>query len=77
MAGFVLVWICFGTIAGIVGARKGEAVLGFIVGFFLGPIGLLFVIASKGKRSSCPFCRELVQEDATVCKHCSSSLVSC
>lgn len=75
MAGLVLIWICFGLIASIVGSKKGEGVIGFILGSLLGPIGLLIVIASKGKDGwRCSFCRELVHKDATVCKHCNSAL---
>lgn len=66
--------IVIGLIGGAVGSKKGEGVMGFIVAFFLGPIGLLFVILSKGKQVKCQFCRELVHKDATVCKHCSSAL---
>lgn len=77
MEGLVLFWVCCGLIASIVGAKKGEGVIGFIVGFVFGPIGLLLVIASKGKDGwRCRFCKEGVHKDATVCKHCGSSLAA-
>ena len=46
---FVLLWLLCGFIAGIIGSKKGEGCVGFIVGVLLGPFGILAAIASKGK----------------------------
>jgi hypothetical protein len=66
----LLLWILCGVIAAIIGAKKGEGFLAFIVGILLGPFGILAAIASKGKRKQCQFCKELIHKDATVCSHC-------
>lgn len=51
--------------------------LGLIVGFFLGPLGILIVLflqpsqarQMKGKRE-CPHCKEAMKREASVCPHC-------
>lgn len=68
--GIVFVWLAFAIISAMVGSKKGEGLLGFIVGLLFGPFGLLFVIFSKGNRKDCPFCKEPMNKDATVCPHC-------
>ena len=72
--GIVIIWLLFGFIAGIIGSKKGEGCLGFIVGVLLGPFGILFAIFSKGNQVTCPYCKELIKKDAIVCKHCGQSL---
>jgi len=58
----------------MIGSKKGEGLLGFIVGFLLGPIGLLMTILSKGNRETCSFCKESIHKDATVCPHCQKEI---
>jgi len=72
----ILLWLLFGFISAIVGAKKGEGCLGFIFGVLLGPIGLLIVIASSGNRKICPYCKSKVHKDALVCPHCQRDLKS-
>jgi len=60
--------------AGAIGARKGEPIMAAVLGLFLGPLGILFALLSKGNRIACPFCREMVDPAATVCKACRSEL---
>lgn len=58
----------------MIGERKGEGLLGCLFGILLGPVGLLFVIFSRGNRKTCPYCKELVHKDATHCSHCQKEL---
>ena len=67
---FFILWIFCGVIAAMIGARKGEGCMGFVIGFLFGPFGILFALLSKGNRTSCPYCRELIHHNATVCPHC-------
>lgn len=66
----LVLMLIFGVVTASVGSPKGEAILGFFVGFFFGPLGLIAECFSKGNRKPCPFCRELTNPKAAVCPHC-------
>jgi ribosomal protein L40E len=70
LLGFICLWPLFGTVAAMIGAKKGEGCLMFFLGFLLGPFGILIALFSSGNRKVCPHCRELIDQDATVCSHC-------
>lgn len=76
MGAYIFIGLLCGVIAAMIGSRKGEAFVGFVVGFLLGPFGILIELFSKGKRTLCPFCKELVNCSATICKHCRSKLTT-
>lgn len=65
------------TVIGI-GRKRGEsrveAIGGFVIGFLLGPIGVLLALASKGNRINCPFCKQLIDPTALICPHCRSEI---
>ena len=63
-------WILFGIVAGMIGAKKGDGFSMFVIGVLLGPFGILIALFSPGNRKTCPHCRELIDKDATVCSHC-------
>lgn len=67
------------------GNKKGQRVLGWVVGTFLGWIGtviMLVIPASPEEQRKeslrtgfpCPFCQEPVRHGATVCPHCQRDL---
>jgi hypothetical protein len=70
----VIFWILCGVVAAMIGAKKGEPVSAFLVGVLLGPFGILAALLSKGNRKTCPFCRESIHKDATVCPRCQRDL---
>ena len=78
----VLYVIVFGLIGVVVGQRKGRAFAGFVFGALLGPIGWLIVAVGPDVKATqqatrmrkCPYCAELVQPDAKVCKHCGKDI---
>lgn len=72
--GFVVIWLLCGVVAGMIGSKKGEGCLSFIVGVLFGPFGILFAALSKGNRQTCPHCKEQVHKDAVVCSHCQRDL---
>lgn len=77
----LLCWIVFGMIGGGIGASKGRAGAGIVLGILLGPLGLLIVPALKSQKEldrkntkKCPYCAERVAKAAQLCKHCGQGL---
>ncbi len=74
----VLYVMVFGLIGVVIGERKGRPFAGFVFGALLGPIGWVVVLLGPDLKAQqeatrlrkCPYCAELVQPDAKVCKHC-------
>ena len=73
LAAFWLFWCVVST---IVGQQRGRATLGFLMGFLLGPIGLLVVAMATDARRKCQACKGPVPNDASVCMHCGRELVA-
>lgn len=71
---FFTLWFLCGIAAGLVGASKGEGILGFIVGFVLGPIGLIGAILSTGNKRRCTACRTYIDPKATLCPNCRTAV---
>jgi hypothetical protein len=86
MESLIVFWLICGLVAGVIGASKSESAGGFVVGalvgFLLGPLGLILVLflkptdaaktrtkAKEGMRE-CPHCREWMKREASVCPHC-------
>ena len=68
------IWIISIILAGLVGARKDATGLGLITGVFLGPLGVLIILASRGNLKDCAFCKEWIKFRAVVCPHCGRDL---
>ncbi len=68
-----IIWFASVVLGVIIGAKKGEGCISFIMCFLLGPLWLPVVILSKGKRKKCEYCKEYIDKDATVCPHCRRS----
>ena len=63
------------VVAAFAGKRKGEALSSFFLGLLLGPIGILIALSDwGGSKTRCPFCREFIDNQATVCAHCRRDL---
>lgn len=80
---FLIVWLVCGAIAAMIAGNKGgNGGLGFVVGFLLGPFGIIAALfmgseagkvekqVSSGRMKACPRCAEAVLPAAHVCKHC-------
>ncbi len=61
------------AVAATIGERKGRAIIGALLGLFLGPLGVAITWGMTGNRVPCPHCRERIHRDATACPHCTRS----
>jgi hypothetical protein len=89
LAGVVL-WLFFGVVSAAIATARGRSGFGwFLLGILLGPFALavaLLPTAEAGRQEEarrrgvapgwrkCPFCAEVVREEATVCRYCQREL---
>jgi len=68
-------WLLFGlTTATIARQKRRSGASWFVVGFLLGPIGLLIILFIRTPHR-CPYCKESVHKTAHVCPHCRKDIV--
>jgi hypothetical protein len=74
-----LLWaLLFSTVTALIWESKGgRFVAGFLLGFFLSVLGLVYVVAARPNPErlgadwrSCPHCAEPMREYASACPHC-------
>lgn len=70
----LLLWLVFALVAMAIGASKGEAFVGFVAGFMLGPFGVLAMVLGRGNLKDCPHCAKRVAPTATACPYCTRDL---
>jgi hypothetical protein len=85
----IILWLILSILVGAYANSKGRSGIGyFILSMILTPVlGLIIAIIvepdidklvekaiSTGKRRKCPYCAELVKNEAKICKHCGKEI---
>lgn len=64
-----------GVLGAIIGSTRSAPVAGFVMGFMLGPLGLLLTLLID-LRECCPECHGRLNGKPRRCQHCGVSLVT-
>ena len=75
----LIFWSICGIVAAIIGSQKSGALgaaFGLLVGFLLGPLGVLWALVSPGQTRQCPECRKRVDKRASRCPYCQSQIAA-
>tara|TARA_Y100001960_G_scaffold311215_1_gene371558 strand:+ start:211 stop:471 length:261 start_codon:yes stop_codon:yes gene_type:complete len=71
---WIILWLACIVGATIIGSRKKIAVSACFYGLIFGPLGVVLVFISKGKKITCPFCKKLNYITSLACIHCNKKL---
>lgn len=64
-------YLCFFAMSTYVGFKKNNLVAGVLLGYILGPIGLiLLLMSSDRKQGTCPHCSQRIDRQSYICPKC-------
>lgn len=71
----ILFWLSFYllmlAVSIAIGYRKGNVVAGALLGYVLGPVGVVLMLLSKDRKMlSCPECHKRVHRYTYICPYC-------
>jgi hypothetical protein len=70
----IIVWMVSIAVGILIGNGKHRAFSGFVWSLLFGPLGWLITICLKDLGRRCCYCDEVVQQNASICPHCHSSI---
>ncbi|USD58713.1 hypothetical protein J4N45_09230 [Vibrio sp. SCSIO 43140] len=75
---WLMFYASFLVATSIVGALKGRFIAGVLLGYVLGPIGLVVMLFSKDKRMlPCPHCGQKTHRHSYHCQVCHEKVYGC
>ena len=78
----MLFWLSFYgfflVLSVVVGAKKGRVIAGALLGYVLGPVGLILILCSSDKRMvPCPHCGGKTHRHSYQCQRCHEKVYGC
>lgn len=73
---FAALWVLLATLVGAwaISWNRSPLLWCFVATFFSPVLAAIFLLVAGDAKPTCPFCKEKVQPEANLCKHCGREL---